>query len=702
MTDRPNILFLLGESHAPDLLAAAGHPVIHTPNLDSLAKRGALFEHAYCASPLCVPARAALATGRFPHESGYWDSSLAYDGAVPSWMGRLRDSGYQTAGIGKMHFRSDEDDVGFTSTVETMQIADGIGDLVSALRHEGSEPSYQGLWDIWTSRYGAGDDNPYRQFDERIALSAENWLAKSPGETPWALSVHFISAHAPFVTPREFFELYKPEDIPPPIRFSSADRPDHPSVRHLRQIVPHADTLPYEQVQALRAAYFATVTYLDALIGRVLDALQASGQASNTLIVYTSDHGFSLGDHYVFGLFHMYEESLRVPLIVAGPGISENRRIPSPVSHTDIYPTFLEAAGIPLNEDEEKRLAKSLWPVLRGEQVKPEPVFAEYHGTGTRSGGYVLRRENIKLIHFIDMPPQLFDLEHDPEEAVNLAEDPAFAALYLARANKRVLLCEKGRIAGEQSSRNWGWVRQQGRDVAELPIMMRALKLWHEVNRETKGGCGLRTGGTCFMASTDAAAEGYDDWLKIAREHALESRLMSSREVNDHFNGQAAHPWKCGLTTPSDAQAEPWRAVPAVAALAQQSGVIIRENCVVRALDYRAGRISGVVTESGVVKSEQVILAAGAWSSLFARRHDIRFPQLTIRGTVAKTGPLQEVFNGSACDEELGIRQREDGGYTLALADSHSVPIGPDSFRHALAYLPLMKSSWRAVELLPA
>ena len=178
-----NLLFILGESHAPGLLGSAGHPVIRTPNLDALANRGTRFSAAYCASPLCVPARAAIATGLYPHQSGYWDSSMAYDGRHTSWMHRLRDADYTTAGIGKMHFRSDDDDVGFDQHVETMHIAEGIGDLVSALRHEGTEPSYQGLWDIWTSRYGAGDDSPYRQYDERIAAAAENWLGGAPADT---------------------------------------------------------------------------------------------------------------------------------------------------------------------------------------------------------------------------------------------------------------------------------------------------------------------------------------------------------------------------------------------------------------------------------------------------------------------------------------------------------------------------------------
>lgn len=365
---------------------------------------------------------------------------MAYDGRRRSWMHQLREAGYRTAGIGKMHFRSDADDVGFCEQTETMQIADGIGDLVSALRYEGTEPSYQGLWDIWTSRYGPGDESPYRRYDERIATAAEDWLAHAPTDAPWSLSVHFISAHAPFVTPKAFFDMYNPEDIPPPMRFGKGERPDHPSIVHLRNIVPHDGDIPLNQVQALRAAYYATVSYLDALIGRVLAALASSGQADNTLIVYTSDHGFSLGDHFLFGLFHMFEESLKVPLILAGPGVPSEAQIETPVSHVDLYPTFLEAAGLRTAHMPSDQLARNLWPLVSGAALDRGPVFAEYHGTATRTGGYVLRDGPMKLIHFVDMAPQLFDLAADPEEAHNLANDPEHAKR-LERMMNQLLAC---------------------------------------------------------------------------------------------------------------------------------------------------------------------------------------------------------------------------------------------------------------------
>ena len=273
------------------------------------------------------------------------------------------------------------------------------------------------------------------------------------------------------------------------------------------------------------------------------------------------------------------------------------------------------------------------------------------------------------------------------------------AALYLARAGQRVLLCEKGRIAGEQSSRNWGWIRQQGRDAAELPIMIRALDLWKDADTQTNGACGIRTGGTVYAARSDAGGQEFENWVKLAADHGLQSRVLSKPKLADLFGNAAPDPWTIGLHTPSDARGEPWAAVPAVARLAHAQGACLRENCAVRGVDISAGRITGVVTEHGRVQCPQVILAAGAWSSLFARRHGVHMPQLTLRGTVVQTTPMAQVFGGAVADEKLGFRRRNDGGYTLALADRHSYFLGPDGFRHMAKYAPLLKSSWRTLDL---
>jgi glycine/D-amino acid oxidase-like deaminating enzyme len=274
-----------------------------------------------------------------------------------------------------------------------------------------------------------------------------------------------------------------------------------------------------------------------------------------------------------------------------------------------------------------------------------------------------------------------------------------FTALYLARMGKRVFLCEKGRIAGEQSSRNWGWIRQQGRDAAELPIMMQSLQLWKDVDNEVNGQCGVTTCGTYYLETTQKALAKHDSFLQIACEHGVDTRPLSRKEIETAFGGKSNHNWIGGIATPSDMRGEPWRAVPAVAKLAHEAGALMRENCAVRALDIEAGRVTGVITEHGRIKCAQVVLATGAWSSLFARRHGVNIPQLAVHSTVAQTAPIPEFFSGAAADEKLALRRRDDGGYTLSPADHHAFFLGPDAFRHFRKYLPAFSQSWKATNL---
>lgn len=280
-----------------------------------------------------------------------------------------------------------------------------------------------------------------------------------------------------------------------------------------------------------------------------------------------------------------------------------------------------------------------------------------------------------------------------------------FSALYMARAGLKVVVCEKGRIACEQSSRNWGWIRQHGRDAAELPIMMEASRLWEETDRETGGKTGFKRTGVCYLASNEAALERRAKWLDIARDHQLDTRLLTRKQVGDLIDqgGRSdAHQWIGATYTPGDARAEPWQAVPAIAEMAQACGVLIRENCAVRGMNISAGIVRGVYTEAGKIDCEQAVLAGGAWSSLFAHRHGISIPQLSVRSTVCKTAPMAEVFAGNASDENFAFRRRADGGYTLAGEGRHQLMIGPDAFRHFFKYLPVATAHLHETSFAPA
>ncbi|MDP6969670.1 MAG: FAD-binding oxidoreductase [Gammaproteobacteria bacterium] len=275
-----------------------------------------------------------------------------------------------------------------------------------------------------------------------------------------------------------------------------------------------------------------------------------------------------------------------------------------------------------------------------------------------------------------------------------------FSALYLSRLGKKVLVCEKGRVAGEQSSRNWGWIRQHGRDAAELPITTQALQLWHQADAETGGACGIKTVGVHYLASNQKELAYLQQWLEVAKQHDMDSYAMTQAQVNQLFSQPTNGQWLGGTCTPSDAKGEPWQAVPAVAKLAQQEGVLIKENCAVRDLLVEAGKVAGVVTESGEVNASQVVLCGGAWSALFARRLGVNIPQLSVEATVAQTQPMEAGVEASWVDEELSMRRRDDGGYSLALADSHGFFVGPDALRHTPKFMPLLRRSWHDVQFM--
>jgi glycine/D-amino acid oxidase-like deaminating enzyme len=273
-------------------------------------------------------------------------------------------------------------------------------------------------------------------------------------------------------------------------------------------------------------------------------------------------------------------------------------------------------------------------------------------------------------------------------------------AWFLAERGLRVTLCEKGRIAGEQSSRNWGWVRQQGRDPAELPIMIEAMRIWKSLAQEFGEGLGFRQEGAVYLAKTEAEMAGFAAWLPYAQMHGLDTTMQSKAQVSARLKG-AAHLWCGGLITPSDGRAEPWVAVPMLAHGAVVRGAVIVERCAVRALDLAGGRVAGVVTEMGRIACSQVVLAGGAWSRLFAQRHGVTFPQLSVLASVAATEPMPDVFAGNAADDDFAFRRRADGGYTVAPGAEHDFFIGPNAFGSARRYLPTLRKDFKSTHFRP-
>ena len=278
-------------------------------------------------------------------------------------------------------------------------------------------------------------------------------------------------------------------------------------------------------------------------------------------------------------------------------------------------------------------------------------------------------------------------------------------AYFLAEAGIKILLCEKGRVAGEQSSRNWGWVRQQGRDWAELPIMMEANRIWRGLAERTgEADLAFTKRGCLNLASTPEAMAKYEAWHGIAEQHQLGTRLLTAEDVAreyPHIAPPAGGQWLGGSITPSDGKAEPFVAIPALARAAERAGATIIEDCAVRTLDVAGGQLAGVVTEKGRVACKQVVLAGGAWSTHFAHNMGLSLPQLSIRSTVARTETAPDVYGPNISTPGLTMRRRADGGYTITSGDLAEHFVSPNSIRWLGKYRRLLKLSAKDVKLLP-
>lgn len=273
------------------------------------------------------------------------------------------------------------------------------------------------------------------------------------------------------------------------------------------------------------------------------------------------------------------------------------------------------------------------------------------------------------------------------------------AALVLASRGISVALFEKGRIAGEQSGRNWGWVRQQGRSPIELPVMMRSRELWRQWSAELGEDLGYHQGGCLYLARTRDELAGFEPWLDVARAHGLDTRLLDRKGLDGVLVSSPSADWAGALYTASDGRAEPSRAARGIARSAARRGAHVHSRCAVRGVEFAAGRVQALVTEHGTVRTPIVLCAAGAWSRLFMRSLDVEVPQLKVLGTVARTAPAPQILAGEAWCPDVAIRRRADGGYTLAHGSTFLHPITPSSFKLIPKFLPVMRGGTGAVRL---
>ena len=433
MPERPNLLYLHTDQHTPYVTGCYGDPLVQTPHLDRLAAGGALFTNAYCASPICVPSRMSMLTGRRPYQNEVWTNEHILDSAIPTLAHAMGAAGYRPVLVGRMHALGPDQLHGYAERL--------VGDHGS--NHLGGSAVERGVLDgtagpdrISLARSGPGQ-SAYQVHDEYVAAATVDSLnrlgvqKKSGLLSPlraFCLTAGFMLPHPPYVARREDYDRYR-DQMTLPRKPRPLAEEEHPHLRWWRRHTGSEEVTAAEILRA-RAAYWGLAARVDLLVGQILAALAENGLAENTLIVYTSDHGDMLGEHGLWWKHTFYEESVKVPLIVAWPGVIPPRqRCQRVVSALDVTATMLDALGAPALPNSPGRSFLGLIDGRQESLAWEDVAFSEYclDQFCPEEGCYqrMIRQAEWKLVYYHGQPPQLFNLAEDPEELVNRAQDPA-------------------------------------------------------------------------------------------------------------------------------------------------------------------------------------------------------------------------------------------------------------------------------------
>ncbi|MEM9012538.1 MAG: sulfatase-like hydrolase/transferase [Pseudomonadota bacterium] len=423
MSQPRNLLVIMSDEHQAAALGAAGHPLAQTPHLDRLARRGLRFTNAVTPSPICVPARAAFASGDYVHRTGHWDNAMPYTGRPPGWGHALQAAGIRVESIGKLHYRAADDPNGFDIEHIPMMVAGGVGMVWASIRGEEERWAPEGR--MLGAEIGPGE-SAYTRYDSAVVDETRAWLRDARAhEAPWCLFVGLVAPHFPLVAPPAFYDLYAAAPLPGRKLHPADGHPRHPWVEKQNAYLDSEGRFagPEERDRAIRA-YFGLCSWLDHNVGQILAALEEAGLSPETAVVYTSDHGDNVGARGLWGKSNMYREAVGVPLILAAPG-GPVGEVQTPVSLLDLSATIADHFGASLSPG---RPGRSLFDVA----ARPDPdriVFSEYHAAGAVSGAFMVQSTRAKYIHYEGFAPELFDLVEDPGENRDLAGDPAYAAL---------------------------------------------------------------------------------------------------------------------------------------------------------------------------------------------------------------------------------------------------------------------------------
>ncbi|MEZ6060128.1 MAG: sulfatase [Planctomycetaceae bacterium] len=423
---KPNVLFLICDDLNCDL-GCYGHPLVKTPNIDALAARGVRFRNAHCQYPLCGPSRASFMTGMYPDQTLIRRNAIYLREHVPNVLTIpqvFRSAGYFATRIGKIYHYNvprhigtsgHDDPYSWNYTINPRGRDKDDEDLIFSL-----VPGNFGGTLSWLAAEGTDEE----QTDAIAAARAEDMLKRHAADgTPFYLAVGLYRPHTPYVAPKKYFEMYPTEEIRvPTVPANYLSTLPKPAVRSLNRKKDQVDLDPRVAKQAIQA-YYASITFADAQIGRILSALQQTGLAENTIIVFTSDHGYHMGEHGYYQKTTLFENATRVPLIIAGPGVTASGQEAGTMAEmVDIYPTLTDLAGL---ETPESVTGVSLVPALSDvAAVVRDTALTQY------ANGYSIRTAKYRYTAWGaggEEGHELYDSVNDPDELHNLADDPQHA-----------------------------------------------------------------------------------------------------------------------------------------------------------------------------------------------------------------------------------------------------------------------------------
>lgn len=473
-----NILVICSDEHNPFMSSYRNHPTVKTPNLDKLAEDGTVFTNAFCTSPVCTPSRMSFITGKYCFDIKSWFMGFPLCDQEMTWGKKLDLAGIESNMLGKLDMCGPYQSAGFTKykTDCRRPVMEQIPPPTPiALRLKGYTRA-----DKWRHIVNAGirkeghvvsenkSKDDYGVYGHDVIV--KNWAldyikekAEDTSDKPWALYVGLLYPHWPYCCPKEYFDMYYPNvELPKDFRYPNKDL--HPILQEFQKGVDFKE-ISEENLRRVVAAYYGMITCMDDMIGEIIEELKKSDLYEDTDIIYTSDHGESLGEHGLFFKQCSYEGSVGVPLIVKSNDYEKGQVIDTPVSLVDLYPTILDMANIEVEDD---RPGQSWLPLMKGEKREDPVVFAEYHGNFLPQDWYMVRDERYKYTHYENRNPSLFDLQNDPGELNDLIKVGGEEVKEIAKIMQEKLskIVDTDKVSLE-CKKDFGLISEYGEDYTE-------------------------------------------------------------------------------------------------------------------------------------------------------------------------------------------------------------------------------------------